>query len=155
MAKAPVKPSKDSPAAGAEAAADSSMTHSVPAGTNADDAAALKSAAAGAGADAPATDASGAKRPEGAADADAAAPAAAPRESSVDLVPPLPPLPDRIAAQASLVVKSKPERRRRAGRTFTRQETVIPLAALSPEARAAIEGDSELAVTVRVAAPHD
>jgi hypothetical protein len=45
-----------------------------------------------------------------------------------------------------LVVRAKGKARRRAGKSFTSHDTVIPLDALSAEQVAAIEGDPELIV---------
>ncbi len=62
-------------------------------------------------------------------------------------------LPPELRATAVLVVKSKGDQRRRAGRSFTREETVIPLRDLSDAEISAIEGDPALIVYVRVTAP--
>jgi hypothetical protein len=65
--------------------------------------------------------------------------------------PPPADVPEAILQLASLVVRAKAERgRRRAGHAFTREETVIPMVDLSAEQVAAIGGDQELVVLLRV-----
>lgn len=55
---------------------------------------------------------------------------------------------------ASIVVMAKPPQgRRRAGRAFTREETLIPYADLDDEQIAALTGDPELIVTLRLPKP--
>lgn len=87
-------------------------------------------------------------------DAGAAESAAAPNApATVDLADPLPPgIPPEALANASLVVRAKPERGRwRAGRFFTRGvEAVIPLSELTDDQVTAIKGDRELVVITRV-----
>lgn len=70
-------------------------------------------------------------------------------------VPNLEDLPPHLQQHASWIVKSKPKSRRRAGYDFTREETLIPFAALSDEQRAAIEGDPLLVLSLRVTEPGD
>lgn len=53
-----------------------------------------------------------------------------------------------------VVVKAKAERGRwRAGRQFTREETVVPLGDLSEQQFAALTGDAELIVSLRLPKP--
>jgi hypothetical protein len=55
---------------------------------------------------------------------------------------------------SSIVVKAKPARGRwRAGRQFTREETVIPFGDLTEQQIAALAGDVELIVSLRVPKP--
>jgi len=77
---------------------------------------------------------------------------------SVDFLAPFFPLPPGITEAAlkgaSLVVSAKPARgRRRAGFAFTRDKTTIPLASLDREKIAALAGDAELDVSLRVQKP--
>jgi hypothetical protein len=65
----------------------------------------------------------------------------------------LPAMPPEVRATVSLVVKAKVPSRRRAGRSFGRDETVIPLATISDAEVAAIEGDPVLTTAFRVPAP--
>jgi hypothetical protein len=58
-----------------------------------------------------------------------------------------------LCARALVVVKSKSDRRRRAGRAFSRAETAIPLSELSALDLAAIAADPELIASIRVPAP--
>lgn len=75
-------------------------------------------------------------------------------ETMITGYPPPPGIPAERLAAATLVVKAKPERgRRRAGHSFTREETEIPLADLTEDQRAAIAGDRELVVALRLAKP--
>jgi hypothetical protein len=71
---------------------------------------------------------------------------------------PLFPLPDDIAEtalkDASIVVSARPERgRRRAGFAFTREKTAIALADLEQDQIAALAGDPELDVSLRLPKP--
>jgi hypothetical protein len=91
---------------------------------------------------------------EGAAESAAApkAPDAGEKGRFVILSPPVPAdVPSLLLAGATYIVKAKPERGlRRAGRAFTREETLIPYADLSAGHRAAIEGEPDLVVTIRL-----
>ncbi|MGL5166640.1 MAG: HI1506-related protein [Afipia sp.] len=63
-------------------------------------------------------------------------------------------LPEQALKSASIIVTSKsPSGRRRAGLAFTREETVIPYVEVSAEQIAALTGDPELIVCLRVVQP--
>jgi len=63
-------------------------------------------------------------------------------------------LPGEAFKNVSIVVKAKPAQGRwRAGRKFTREESVIPHVDLSAQQIEALTGDSELIVSVRVPRP--
>lgn len=164
MTRATKKPTAPAKAAMPQPAAEFSQQHPArpPAESDAHtaDAAAGREAmaTAGAGADTPATD----KR--GAGDAAIAAEGAAPLGSgTAPLVPPSPQtldlvvkvagVPAELRAGASLVVTTRQPQRRRAGRTFGRHETVLPLAKLTDAEISAIEGDAVLRTVVRVTPP--
>lgn len=72
--------------------------------------------------------------------------------ATIDLADPLPAgIPPEALEHAALAVRSKPERGRwRAGRHFTRVESVIPLSELTAAQVVAIKGDPELVVVTRV-----
>lgn len=74
---------------------------------------------------------------------------------SVTLSFPLPDGATRDALKAaSIVVKAKPQQGRwRAGRFFTRDETLIPYVDLDDDKIAALTGDPELIVSLRIAEP--
>jgi hypothetical protein len=90
--------------------------------------------------------------------AHAAKPAPSKRAQTAGDVMLLLPLPDGVPAEvlkaASIVVVAKPARgRRRAGREFTRDETVIPYVDLSVGEINALVTDTELTVSVRLPEP--
>jgi Mu-like prophage FluMu N-terminal domain len=77
---------------------------------------------------------------------------------SVDFLAPFFPLPpgisEAVLKNASLVVSAKPARgRRRAGFAFTRDKTTIAIASLDRQQIAALAGDAELDVSLRVQKP--
>lgn len=55
--------------------------------------------------------------------------------------------PPGMPGPSVLVVRARRDSRRRAGRSFGTQETIVPLDALTAQQIAAIEGDPELVVT--------
>ncbi|MBI1201487.1 MAG: hypothetical protein GC182_03140 [Rhodopseudomonas sp.] len=68
--------------------------------------------------------------------------------------PPPAGMPAAALEGALFAVKAKPERGRwRAGRKFSREETTISLAELDDDQRAAIAGDPELVVSLRLVEP--
>ena len=95
-------------------------------------------------------------RPDTAADADGRDPAGADSGMSapasfIDVAwPPPEDIPAELLRFVSVVVTSRGEGRRRAGRDFTRSETVIPVVDLEQADVEALVNDSELNVRARV-----
>ncbi|MFH0299816.1 HI1506-related protein [Bradyrhizobium sp. 31Argb] len=99
---------------------------------------------------------SGERQPSGSgSQSTPAEPRAAPAGVAAEFVSlsfPLPAgIPDEALNGASIVVKAKLERgRRRAGRGFTREQTVIPYPDLHADQIDALAGDPELSVSLRL-----
>jgi len=76
------------------------------------------------------------------------------RQAVLTVYPPPNEVPAEALMDAELIVRAKPVRGRwRAGRHFTREAVMIPLAALGEAERVAIAGDPELIVVLRLWQP--